>query len=192
MQQTESEWRPVAFASRSMTDTEKRYAQIEKEALASTWACEKFSDYILGKSIIIETDHKPLVPLLGTKQLDSLPSRALRFRLRLDRFTYTIIHVPGKDLHTADTLSRAPLTNTEVDKTPEQLAELLMESHIALLPASKERLHTYRTAQESDPVCTILTQYSKNGWPDKNSMDPITKPYWEKRGELTIGERVHR
>ena len=119
MQQTESEWRPVAFASRSMTDTEKRYAQIEKEALASTWACEKFSDYILGKSIIIETDHKPLVPLLGTKQLDSLPPRVLRFRLRLDRFTYTIIYVPGKDLHTADTLSRAPLTNTEVDKTPE-------------------------------------------------------------------------
>jgi len=63
-QEMESKWRPVAYASRSMTDTEKRYAQIEKEALAITWACKKFSDYILGKSITIETDHKPLVPLL--------------------------------------------------------------------------------------------------------------------------------
>lgn len=79
MQETESSWRPVAYASHSITDTEQRYAQIEKEALAITWACEKFSDYILGKPITIETDHKPLIPLLGTKQLDSLPPRVLRF-----------------------------------------------------------------------------------------------------------------
>ena len=108
MQETESNWRPVAYASRSMTETERRYAQIEKEALAITWACEKFSDYILGKPITIETDHKPLVPLLGTKQLDSLPPRVLRFRLRMDRFTYTIFHVPWKKPQ----LGRCPLTCT--------------------------------------------------------------------------------
>ena len=86
----------MAFASRTMTDTERRYAQIEKEALACTWACEKFSDYILGKHFTIETDHKPLIPLLGTKQLDGLPPRILRFRLRMDRYDYQIVHVPGK------------------------------------------------------------------------------------------------
>ena len=62
-----------------MTETEMRYAQIEKEALATTWACERFSDYILGKTITIETDHKPLVPLLSTKHLDNIPPRVLRF-----------------------------------------------------------------------------------------------------------------
>ena len=76
-------WKPIAFASRSLTDTERRYAQIEKEALAVTWACEKFSEYVLGKQIQLETDHKPLVPLLGKKSLDSLPPRVLRFRLHL-------------------------------------------------------------------------------------------------------------
>ena len=65
--------KPVAYASRSMTSTEQRYAQIEKEALATTWACEKFNDFILGKDILIETDHKPLVPLFGSKNLDQLP-----------------------------------------------------------------------------------------------------------------------
>ena len=80
MQQSDSVWKPVAYASRSMRETERRYAQIEKEALASTWACEKFSTYILGKKFLIETDHKPLVPLLGTKHLDSLPPRLLRKR----------------------------------------------------------------------------------------------------------------
>lgn len=77
LQKHEDDWKPVAYASRSMTETETRYAQIEKEALATTWACECFTDYILGKQIHIETDHKPLVPLLGTKQLDSLPPRVL-------------------------------------------------------------------------------------------------------------------
>ncbi|KAL5467055.1 hypothetical protein EMCRGX_G031222 [Ephydatia muelleri] len=57
-------WKPVVYASRSLTGTERCYAQIEKEALAITWACEKFSEYILGKQILIEMDHKPLVPLL--------------------------------------------------------------------------------------------------------------------------------
>ena len=66
-------WKPVAFASRCLTETESRNAQIEKEALALTWACEKFSEYILGKPFELETDHKPLVPILGKKCLDSLP-----------------------------------------------------------------------------------------------------------------------
>ena len=57
---------PICYASRSLTDAETRYAVIEKEALAATWACEKFSDYILGMSFTLETDHKPLVPLLST------------------------------------------------------------------------------------------------------------------------------
>ena len=52
---------PVAYACRSMTNTERRYAQIEKEALTITWACEKFSSYIIGNQILLEMDHKPLV-----------------------------------------------------------------------------------------------------------------------------------
>ena len=101
-------WKPVIDASRSLSETEKRYAQIEKEALTITWACEKFSEYILGKQIVIETDHKPLVPLLSSKHLDDLPPRVLRFCLMLMRFAFSIAHVPGKYMYTADALSRAP------------------------------------------------------------------------------------
>ena len=51
-----------------------RYTQIEKEALAMVWACDKFSDYVLGPSFQIETDHKLFVPLL----FDYLPPREVK------------------------------------------------------------------------------------------------------------------
>jgi hypothetical protein len=56
----------VAFASRTLTKTESRYAQIEKEALGLTWACEKFKEYIMGLNVVLETDHKPLLQIHTT------------------------------------------------------------------------------------------------------------------------------
>ena len=79
-----------------MSATENRYAQIEKEALVIMWACKKFSVYVLGVKVLLETDHKPLVPLMTYKHLDDLSPQVLRFRLRLMRFDYQILHVPGK------------------------------------------------------------------------------------------------
>ena len=92
--------------------------------------------YVLGKQFSIETDHKPLVPLLGSKNLDSLPPRVLCFRLRLARFDYSIEHVPGKHLCTADTLSRAPIASYG-DPTLGELVELAMEACVAHLPAAR-------------------------------------------------------
>lgn len=120
------EW-PIAYASRSMTETERRYVQIEKEALASTWTCDKVSNYIQGKQFLIETDHKPLIPLFGTKHLDTLPPRVLRFRLRLARYDYDVTHIPGKLLYTADTLSRAPIEGENITLVEE--AEIQIECH---------------------------------------------------------------
>ncbi|XP_025757966.1 uncharacterized protein K02A2.6-like [Oreochromis niloticus] len=56
--QSDNSWRPVTYISRGLTDTEKRYAQIEKEALAVTWACERLSSYLMGLQFTLITDHK--------------------------------------------------------------------------------------------------------------------------------------
>ena len=91
-----------------------RYAVIEKEALAATWACEKFTDYILGLQFTVETDHKPLVTLLANTDLSKMPPRILSFRLRMMRYSPKIIHVQGKDQTTADALSRALVCTPEI------------------------------------------------------------------------------
>jgi len=46
--QDNDKWHPVAYASRAMSSTEQRYAQIEKETLGITWARERFADYLIG------------------------------------------------------------------------------------------------------------------------------------------------
>ena len=182
-------WKPVAYASCAMLEAEKWYAQIEKEALAVTWACEKFACYVQGTTFQIESDHKPLIPLLSTKQLDNLPPRILRFRLRLAKFSYTIHHVPGKLLYTADTLSRAPLPISNDDTTESDEVEQFVASLTTSLPASNGRLQVYATAQDSDPrpVCTQVKGYCRKGWPErKQAVVPDIRPYWKVRESLTI------
>nr|XP_050038007.1 uncharacterized protein K02A2.6-like [Dermacentor andersoni] len=103
--QPSGERRPVAFASRSMTDTEQRYSQTEKEALATTWAIQRFDEFVRGIPFDVESGHLPLVSLLGKMELNMLPPRIQRLRLKTMRYQFRLLHVPGKLLATADTLS---------------------------------------------------------------------------------------
>ena len=165
---------------------EQRYAQIEKEALATTWACEKFSNYLLGSHLEIEIDHKPLVPLLSSKHLDDLPPRVLRFRLRLARFNYSITHVPGKLLYTADTLSRTPLPTTVHGSDLQQEVETFVNAVISSLPTMQTGMDTYRRAQKEDPVCLKVMEFCRSGWPNRHSIPAAVKAYWKARNSLSI------
>ena len=187
--QPSGEMRPVAYASRSMTDTERRYAQIEKEALATTWALEHWADLLIGMHFRVETDHLPLVPLLSTKLLDELPLRIQRFRMRLMRYSFSIVHVPGKYLYTADALSRAPLRET-IDRGSEEFqreVNFYVNAILVQLPASDRRLEEIRREVAKDDTLAIVTQYVKHGWPDdkRKVHGPVTQ-YWPERGNLSI------
>ena len=77
---------PVAYASRALTETESRYAQIEKELLATVFACEHFDVYVYGcHSVHVETDHKPL-EVIVKKALHTAPERLQRRLLRLQKY----------------------------------------------------------------------------------------------------------
>lgn len=180
-------WKPVAYASRSLSLTEQKYAQIEKEALGITWACERFSEYLIGMNFRIETDHKPLVSLLGIKNLEELPARIQRFRMKLMRFTFTVSHIPGKDLTIADTLSRAPTATAS--NTDTQLCddtEMFVSTIMSTLPATEQRLTEIIKKQEEDELCTQLKRYCQSGWPDKYQVPQALKPYYSVSAELTI------
>ena len=177
--QKSGEIRPVAYIFRAMTPTEQRYAQIE--------ACERFQDYLVGLQFHAETDHKPLVPLFGRKLLDELPLRVQRFRMRLMRFNFTISHVPGKYLSTADALSRAPISNTTPrDQLTSEDVDAYIQMAVQSLPATESRLESVRSHQESDSVCKQDVSYCLNGWPKKFEIQTSVKPFYSVAGELTI------
>ena len=132
------------------------------------------------------TDHKLLVPLLGgQKNLDELPLRVQRFRMRLMRFKYTISHVPGKLLVTADMLSRAPadLGTTEDEKLTQE-TDIYVNMVINNLPATDKRLVEIKEAQDSDMTCSKVKQYGKEGWPTKVKGE--LKKYQALQSELTV------
>lgn len=189
LQQSSTQWKPVAYASWALSETEQRYSQIEKEALAIAWACERFAEYVIGKHIGLETDHKPLVPLLSKKDLAHLPPQILRFRLRLTRFSYNISHVPGKLLCTADTLSRAPVSHT-VDKREDMEMESFVQAIISSLPAGQDRLSEYRQAQLAVVICSQVISYCKEGWPDQEEVSSEVTVYWTVRTELTVVDNL--
>ncbi|CAM1332867.1 Uncharacterised protein r2_g4210 [Pycnogonum litorale] len=96
-------WRVVSYASRSLTDVERRYSQMEKEALALVWACERFKLYLYGLKFELETDHRPLEHIF--KSTSKPPARIERWVLRLQAFDMNVVYRPGK-ANIADCLSR--------------------------------------------------------------------------------------
>ena len=185
--QVSGQLQQVAFVSRSMTPTEGRYAQIEKEALAFTWACERLADYLVGLTFHIQTDHKPLVPLFSTKDLEELPVRVQRFRMRMMRFSFSISHVPGKELTIADTLSRAPVsTATAADQQLQSEATSYVNWVVDNLPATERRLNEIREHQENDSVCQNLVEFCKYGWPEKRTLSTDLKPYFSISAEISV------
>ena len=76
---------PVAYASRALTPTEPRYAQIEKELLSIVFACKHFEPYVYGRDCVnVETNHQPLVSIV-IKPKDKAPCRLQRMLLQLQR-----------------------------------------------------------------------------------------------------------
>ena len=102
--------------SRALTDTEKRYSNIEREALAVVFGLEKFEYYLLGRKVVLETDHSPLEQIFK-KNIAEAPARLQRFLLRCLKFDITVKYKPGKAIPVADALSRSVLQRRRNSKT---------------------------------------------------------------------------
>ncbi|KAK6994766.1 Retrovirus-related Pol polyprotein from transposon 17.6 [Biomphalaria glabrata] len=97
---------PIAYASRKLSQAEERYATVELECLALVWAIEKFQPYLYGREFVLQTDHRPLVYLSSSKNLNS---RLMRWSLLLQPYSFRVEHIPGSSNFAPDFLSRHSL-----------------------------------------------------------------------------------
>jgi len=98
--------------------------------------------------------------------------------------------VPGKELYTADALSRAPLTESDQNDT-KKVAEIeeYVETTTAILPASSCRLEEYHQAQIKDEICSQVMKFCRNEWPRKR-VNGLLSSYWKERGSLIINNNL--
>lgn len=175
------EAQPVAYASRSLNSAERNYAQIEKEMLAIVFGLTKFHEYVYGKEVEIETDHKPLESLFR-KPLSCAPQRIQRMMLKIQQYQVQVKYKPGKELYIADTLSRAAqqTTGSEVEEE--------FEVHVVdSLPISTMKTREFQVETENDEVLGKLRNAVLQGWPEsKRELDPDLTPYWNVRDEVSI------
>ena len=104
VQEKNGESRAICYASRSLSQVERRYSQTEKEALALVWACERFHLYLYGlPQFDLVTDHEALKVIYSRKSKPS--ARIERWVLRLQPYNYQVCYVPSRK-NIADALSR--------------------------------------------------------------------------------------
>ena len=143
--------KPIEYASRSLTDTETRYAQIEKEMLAIVFSLERFNQYTFGRHVHIESDHKPLEMILQ-KPLARAPRRLQLMMMRLQKYDFTVHYECGENMHLADMLSRAylPYNGKEVD-------DFESVNMVRYLPISDQRLDEIRAETRKDQCLRELS-----------------------------------
>ena len=183
------DWQPIEYASRKMTEVETRYAMIEKESLAITWAIEKFEYYLLGRHFEVETDHKPLVTVLGDKDIASLPARVQRFKMRLLRFSYNIFYTPGSRMYVADSLSRPNYvsSNSEIDKLNCIDTELYVSAVCADTKHDDLLDETVFKHMMGDDVSLTCLKYIEHGWQcEPKSLTGELKQLYSVKDRLTI------
>ena len=177
--------RPIAYASRSLSKTEKHYAQIEREALALYWGVRKFQLYLEGLPFVLITDHKPLKYIMdpGKAVPVTAAARLQRWCLFLGVFHYTIEHRSTLKHANCDALSRLPLA-TEGDEADE--VSLLYSSIVDTLPAIAKDI---RKATRTDPLLSRVAVRILEGWSEDHPETEL-KPYFHRREELTMHQRV--
>lgn len=109
IQKNASGSRIISYASKSLSDVERRYCQTEKEALALVWAIERSHFYLFGRQFDLITDHKPLEVIFGPRSKPC--ARIERWVLRIQSYQYNVVYRPGKS-NIADPLSRLSITQS--------------------------------------------------------------------------------
>ena len=173
--------KPVYFASKALTETQKGYVAIEQESLAVAWVMEKFHHFLYGNECILETDQKPLEAILS-KSLNQATPRLQRILIRTLPYHFKVRYIPGQTNHVTDCLSRLGFQKDSIS-----LPKLQVNQITSQLKARSNSLHNIQIATQADDKLAILKHIIQTGWPKtiKEVLIEVQK-YWTFNEELMI------
>uniref|UniRef100_A0A672G681 Reverse transcriptase RNase H-like domain-containing protein n=1 Tax=Salarias fasciatus TaxID=181472 RepID=A0A672G681_SALFA len=185
----EGERRTIAYASRALSDVEKRYSQTEREALAIVWSCEHFHLYLFGHSFTLVTDHKAL-EVIWNNPRSKPPARIERWGLRLQPYDFAVVYRKGAE-NPADYMSRHPAStqhglHTRATKVAEDYVNFMAQQ------ATPKAMTLSEIQEETlkDPLLKKVSEHARhNTWHTikKDSQDATAlQKYKQISGELTV------
>lgn len=168
----------IAYASRALTDTETRYSQTEKEALAIVWGIEHFHLYVYGAPFVLYTDHKPLELIYGNP-MSKPPARIERWMLRLQQYDFSIVYKAGTE-NPADYLSRHPvkIKSKEQNNIAEEYVNFLAN---AAVPNTLTISEIKEATQQDGTLRALRAAFKTGHW----NVDSL-KPYQQIKDEITL------
>ncbi|XP_055591841.1 uncharacterized protein K02A2.6-like isoform X1 [Uranotaenia lowii] len=177
--------RPVAYASRTLSGSEQKWAQIEKELLAIVFACEKFHHFLYGRNFKVQSDHKPLETLIK-RDIDEVTPRLQRMFLHLLKYPgLSVVYTPGKDMLIADCLSRAPLSDsTDFDVQLSGMVHSLAERACLSL----DNYQMYIEALNKDEQYRRIVSYVESSWPPYHQLDDLSQMFYKYKDCLHFEE----
>ena len=182
-------WRVVQYASRSLTDPEKRYSQIELEALAGDFGCKKFHLFLYGRPFKIVTDHKPLESVFN-KPTHTTSIRVQRIVNSMMDYDFVVEYHPRKE-NISDYTSRHPMPLHECSKFELRTTKEVQHYVNYVVMCSMIKAVTrdqVKDATEEDPALQALKKYINQGWIDTN--DTRTHQFWQVFHELSIVDGI--
>ena len=161
--------RPILNISKILSATQRRYSQIQKEALSLVYALKKFHQFLYGRKFIVVTDHKPLVTLFvpdkGTPAMAA--NRLARWALLVHQYDYTVEYRRSKDHGNADALSRLPFSNDtsfDGEEMEDDVDSVCLVRTISRQINPDNPLLVVRETAK-DPILSQLMRFVKEGWP---------------------------
>ncbi|KAJ1145129.1 hypothetical protein NDU88_011421 [Pleurodeles waltl] len=187
----------VAYASHTLSQSERNYSMIEKGMLAATWAVQRFRLYMCGQKFTFCTDHKPLVNILCPAGGKNLSPRLARLASKLQMYFFDTEYIPGKCNVVADGLSRLPIEGENVEVECD--VAFTYEDVLSGLEPHEDVGHGVLTEQEwerelmKDNEMQIVKGYILNGWPAERMLRGESVILWKLKDELSIcGEVILR
>ena len=172
--------RNVAYASRSLTDTEQHYSQTEREALALVWGCERFHMYLIGTKFTLFTDHKALEILFSPKSKPT--ARIERWVLRLQQYDFTVKYRKGAD-NPADILSRMPISSSTTRLNVADHYVNFVAAHA--VPKAMTMSEIEEATAKDETLQEVIQSFRQTHW---NCNNVQLKPYERLHDELSITE----